>query len=201
MLSTFYAQNTLQMVGPSSQSGASGTMFPDANMTATFAQPVQPMQFPVGQHAIYPSISQLTGSTSASVLALRPIMPVPSSQSGASGTTFPDANMTATFAQSVQPMQFPVGQHVIYPFIPQPTGSTSASVPAMRPIMPTPSAFKLPSTSLGYTPTSSHSMNHCTPSVTTPTSFTPPTAPLSFNGSAISSIQPSSSISACVEKS
>ena len=131
MPSTFYAQNTLQMVGPSSQSGASGTMFPDANMTATFAQPVQPMQFPVGQHAIYPSIPQLTGSTSASVLAMRPIMPIPSSQSGASGTTFPDANMTATFAQSVQPMQFPVGQHAIYPFIPQSTGSTSASVPAM----------------------------------------------------------------------
>ena len=199
--STFYAQNTLQMAGPSSQSGASGTTFPDANMTATFAQPVQPMQFPAGQHAVYPFIPQPTGSTSASVPAMRPIMPVPSSQSGASGTTFPDANMIATFAQSVKPMQFPVSQHAVYPFIPQPTGSTSASVPAMRPIMPAPSAFKLPSTGSGYTPTSSRSVNHSTPSVTTPTSFTPPTAPSSFNGSAISSIQPSSSISARVEKS
>jgi len=64
------------------------------------------------------------------------------------------------------------------------------------------SNFKVPSTTSGSTyATSNWRSDQSVPPPATPTSFTPPTAPSSFSGSAISSVKPSSSISARMELS
>lgn len=114
--------------------------------------------------------------------------------------TDPDTMMAAPISQPLQPLADQVAH---LSFVP-PSFSTqdkfAHSIVPSYPISSVGSAHPPPSTSSGYTNmTFSWQSDPNTPP--TPTSFPPPTAPSSFNGSSISSVKPSSSISARMEQS
>jgi len=101
-------------------------------------------------------------------------------------------------ASTPQPLQLSANQVAHFSFAPP---SSSTGNPIIRSI-----ARPYPASSVGPHSTTSGHTNmtfdwHSDLSVPrTPTSFTPPTAPSSFNGSSISSVKPSSSISARMER-
>jgi len=154
------------------------------------------------------SISVPQASTSADTTRLSPSISNSGSGEGSGGTV----GMPSTPSKSVLPSLSPQesstqgGSNFTFPMdvdtsIAQLLAWNTALPPVTLYTEPS-SNFKVPSTASGSTyATSNWHSDQSVPPPATPTSFTPPMAPSSFGSSAISSVKPSSSISARMELS
>ena len=105
----------------------------------------------------------------------------------------------ATMASIPQPFQLSAHQIAHHPFLPSSSSTQGNFIVPSYPVSSV-GSVKPPSTTSGHT-NMTFDWHSDLNVPRTPMSFTPPTAPSSFNGSSISSIKPSSSISARMEQS